>query len=127
MCGHLGRIIRARAMKVISLNGSDWTLTGWWQHNWRRRRPGDRTVLPAWPPVPATVPGAIHADLLAADVIPDYLDGLNAMACEWVNNRDWGLTRTVRVPTDLTGQITLECDGLDYSGTVLVNQQPIAT
>lgn len=114
-------------MKSLSLNGSDWTLTCWWQHNWRRRSPDDRTVLPAWPPIPATVPGAVHADLVRARVIPDVYDGLNAMACEWVNNRDWSFSRKVTVPADFDGQLTLECDGVDYSGTVLVNQKPVGT
>ena len=115
-------------MRSICLNGSDWTLTCYWQHQWRRRDPqSEQSFLPALPPVAATVPGGVHADLFAAGIIPDFHDGLNAAACEWINNRDWSFKKTITVPADWTGNIVLECDGLDHSGSVLINKEPVAT
>lgn len=111
-------------MRVISLAGPDWTLTGYWQNQWKQRGTGT-PLRPTVPSVRAVVPGAVHADLLRAGIIPDWQNGLNARLSEWVNNREWILSREVTVPKDFTGQLTLECDGLDYSGHVLVNGELI--
>ena len=113
-------------MKTLLLNGHDWTLTCYWQHFWRMGRADNAGFGPSSPPLPATVPGAVHADLLAAGLIPDWQNGLDAFKSEWVNNREWSLRRTVTVPGDFTGPITLECDGLDYSGHVLIDGRVIA-
>lgn len=113
-------------MKTLLLNGRDWTLTCYWQHFWRMGRADNAGFGPSSPPLPATVPGAVHADLLAAGLIPDWQNGLDAFKSEWVNNREWSLRRTVTVPGDFTGPITLECDGLDYSGHVLIDGQVAA-
>ncbi len=113
-------------MDELLLNGGDWTLTGFWQHQWRRRAPNEQSDLPAIPPLPATVPGAVHADLLRAGYIPDWQNGLDAFKSEWVEHRDWSLTKTVTVPESFTGRIMLECDGLDYSGTLLVDREEVS-
>ncbi|HPZ99371.1 MAG TPA: glycoside hydrolase family 2 TIM barrel-domain containing protein [Phycisphaerae bacterium] len=89
-------------MKTLSLNGTDWTVTGYWQNQWRFERAGDlgqskRVPVPA---VPAVVPGAVHADLLRAGIIPNWQDGLNAEKTEWVNNREWMYAKTVTVPAE---------------------------
>ncbi|MFF5122096.1 glycosyl hydrolase 2 galactose-binding domain-containing protein, partial [Dactylosporangium aurantiacum] len=40
-------------------------------------------------PVPATVPGCVHTDLLAAGLIPDpYLDD-NEVALSWIGRTAW--------------------------------------
>jgi beta-mannosidase len=54
--------------------------------------------------VPATVPGSVHLDLLAAGVIPDpYLDR-NEAALAWIGRTDWRY------------ETTLEWDGSDVAG-----------
>ena len=54
--------------------------------------------------VPATVPGSVHLDLLAAGVIPDpYLDE-NEAALAWIGRTDWRY------------ETTLEWDGSDAGG-----------
>lgn len=113
-------------MKSISLNGSAWTLTGYWQNQWRMDPPAGVPFRPVMPAVPAVVPGAVHADLYRAGLIGHWNDGLNAQRCEWVNNRDWSLKRAVTVPADFDGQLALECDGLDYSGYLLINGKEIS-
>ncbi len=108
-------------MEILLLNGDDWTLTCYWPHFWRMGRAENAGFGSASPPLSATVPGAVHTDLLAAGLIPDWQNGLEAFKSEWVSNREWSLRRTVTVPTDFEGRITLECDGLDYSGHVLID------
>jgi beta-mannosidase len=114
-------------MKTLSLNGTDWDLRCYWQHQWRLKRSADQSLKPALPVMKAEVPGAIHQDLLRAGLIEDWQVGLNASRCEWINNRDWGLSRQLHVPEDFDGQLLLECDGLDYSGYLLLDGQEVAT
>lgn len=110
-------------MKTLSLNGSDWTLTCHWRHQWRLRPTGESVphFQPPLPPMPAVVPGAVHADLRRAGYLPDWNAGLNSLACEWVNNRDWAFTKRFDVPADFDDRLTLEFDGLDYAGHVAIN------
>ncbi|UCG15091.1 MAG: hypothetical protein JSV19_07310, partial [Phycisphaerales bacterium] len=50
---------------------------------WRLRQAGTRD----W--IPATVPGCVHTDLLAAGRIPDPLVGMNELDVLWVDEADW--------------------------------------
>ncbi len=115
-------------MKSMLLNGSDWILSGFWpsQRYFFAARELESSCPAPIPDLPATVPGAIHVDLLRAGLIPDWNNGLDAAKSEWVNNREWSLRRMVTVPHDFDGQLTLECDGLDYSGQVRVDGRKIA-
>jgi beta-mannosidase len=88
------------------------------------------TVRPAEPapelagagPVPATVPGCVHTDLLAAGLIPDpYLDD-NERALSWIGDTDWVYETTVTVPQTDGDRIDLVCEGLDTVATVTVNE-----
>lgn len=110
-------------MKSILLNGSDWRTTCYWRQLWKVCTPGEEHLLfqPNLSPIPATVPGAVHEDLKKAGIIPDWNIGLNSIASEWVNHRDWSFKKTVQIPADMAGRLTLEFDGLDYAGHVAVN------
>lgn len=78
--------------------------------------------------VPATVPGCVHTDLLAAGLIPDpYLD-LNEAAVAWVGRVDWRYETTVEI-----GPETLDADrvdlvalGLDTVAAVDLNGEVVA-
>jgi beta-mannosidase len=63
--------------------------------------------------VPATVPGCVHTDLLAAGLIPDpFLDD-NERALAWIGRTDWRYqTRFGWQPSPGT-QVDLVCQGLD--------------
>ncbi|WP_196073072.1 glycoside hydrolase family 2 protein [Nakamurella alba] len=50
-------------------------------------------------PVPATVPGCVHTDLLAAGRIPDPYLGTNETALTWIGDRDWTYRRVFDVPS----------------------------
>jgi beta-mannosidase len=77
-------------------------------------------------PVPATVPGTVHTDLLAAGLIPDpYLDR-NELAVDWVGRVPWVYQRTLE-HTAVDGETTvLAFDGLDTVATVSVNGTVVA-
>lgn len=72
----------------------------------------------------ATVPGALHPDLLAANVIPDPFVDRNELAVEWVGRTDWRLSRTLdQVPT--AERVDLVFDGLDTVASIDVNGREI--
>ncbi len=51
--------------------------------NWEFRQDGDMTWLPA------TVPGTVHTDLLAAGKIEDPFYRLNEHDQQWIDKADW--------------------------------------
>lgn len=112
-------------MKVLSLNGADWRLEAYWINQWRIRPLSAQLSRPMLTDIPAAVPGAIHADLRAAGIIPDWQAGSASFASEWVSNRDWVLKKTVEVPADFAGTLCLEFDGLDYAGSVRIDGKDI--
>ncbi len=74
--------------------------------------------------IPATVPGVVHTDLLAAGLIPDpYLDD-NESALAWIGLVDW--TYSTRFETD-AAQLSaarvhhLVFDGVDTVATITLN------
>jgi beta-mannosidase len=73
--------------------------------------------------IPATVPGCVHADLLAAGRIPDINWRDNETAIRWVENAEWTYERTVAVDAAFLARARawLRCDGLDTLATVSVN------
>lgn len=98
--------------------------------NWTVTAVGDTSDVPAdiaGQTIPATVPGCVHTDLLAAGLIPDpYLDE-NEKLVQWIGQVDWCYAGTFELTaTDLDSpQIELACDGLDTVATVQLNGQTI--
>jgi beta-mannosidase len=77
--------------------------------------------------VPATVPGCVHTDLLAAGLIPDpYLDN-NEAALAWIGLIDWQYETTVDAPAPVEGaRHELVFEGLDTVATVRLDDEVIA-
>jgi beta-mannosidase len=73
--------------------------------------------------LPATVPGCVHTDLLAAGRIPDPNWRDNEAAIAWVHHRAWTCTRTFTCPPEMLARkrIWLACAGLDTVAVVSVN------
>jgi beta-mannosidase len=72
-------------------------------------------------PVPATVPGCVHTDLLATGLIPDpYLDD-NELRLGWIGRTDWAYETTFDWTPDGAARTELECAGLDTIATVELN------
>ena len=68
--------------------------------------------------VPATVPGCVHTDLLAAGLIEDpYLDD-NELRQGWIGRTDWGYRTTFDRPAAGQDRVDLVCDGLDTVATL---------
>ena len=79
--------------------------------------------------IPATVPGVVHLDLMAAGLIPDpYLDD-NESALAWIGLVDWTYETTFTVDaSELAAHARhdLVFDGLDTVATVRLNGTTIA-
>lgn len=99
-------------MRTIRSLHTGWTLTG-------LGGPGMRPDLPEM--IPATVPGTVHTDLLAAQLIPDpYLD-LNEIAVDWVGRCDWRYDVAFEWQDDDAGHVDLVFAGLDTFATISLN------
>ncbi len=79
--------------------------------------------------IPATVPGCVHTDLLAAGLIPDpYLDS-NEAALGWIGRVDWRYRTSFHwdeTAVDDDDQIDLVALGLDTVATVELNGVTVA-
>ncbi|GGK78474.1 glycoside hydrolase family 2 protein [Mangrovihabitans endophyticus] len=94
--------------------------TGWTLTVGDEATPQAREHVPS--PVPATVPGCVHTDLLDAGLIPDpYLD-LNEVAVDWIGRQPWQYETVFSwQPEAGAHEVDLVCGGLDTIATVLVN------
>lgn len=72
---------------------------------------------------PATVPGTVHTDLLAAGQIEDPYFRLNERSIQWVDKEDWVYETSFDVDRDLFDRqrIALCFDGLDTYADVYLN------
>ncbi|TXS75125.1 glycoside hydrolase family 2 protein [Streptomyces sp. sk2.1] len=76
--------------------------------------------------LPARVPGCVHTDLLAAEVIPDPFLGLNETEVAWVGRREW--TYVTDVSHDSGHERTdLVLDGLDTAARITFGGREIGT
>lgn len=78
--------------------------------------------------IPATVPGTIHTDLLAAGEIPDPFYRKNERAVSWVSEANWIYRRSFYVSPELLARqhVLLRCEGLDTLATIRVNNVPVS-
>ena len=86
--------------------------------NWMFRKVGDTT---GW--MPATVPGCVHTDLLANNIIPDPFYGDNEKLVQWVEREDWEYKTTFYIDRKFIKQETIEInfEGLDTYADVYIN------
>ena len=92
----------------LDLGGRGWTLR-------RADAPAEAT--------PATVPGTVHTDLLAAGQLPDPFYRDDEASVQWVGATAWVYARHVDVTADLLRRrhVELRCDGLETLAHVTVN------
>ncbi len=85
----------------------------------------DFALAEGW--LPATVPGTVQQDLLAAGKIPDPFYGLNEREVQWVGEQDWLYRGSFDLSTDFTSSdpIQLCFEGLDTFATVWLNGEKI--
>ena len=79
--------------------------------------------------LPATVPGGVHTDLLAAGRIADPFVGDNELRVQWVAEADWQYVCTFDVTAETLAQdcVELVADGLDTLAGVSLNGQVVGT
>ncbi|MFD0317939.1 glycoside hydrolase family 2 protein [Streptomyces flavalbus] len=82
---------------------------------WVLRHPDDAGAV-----LPATVPGCVHTDLLAAGLIPDPFLGANETEVAWVGRREWTYERRLRAGAGHE-QTDLVFDGLDTAAEILLD------
>jgi beta-mannosidase len=107
-----------RRTSLDSAAGTAWTVTA-------------LDPLPgAWAAVsgshPATVPGEVHTDLLAAGLIPDPFDSDNEAALAWIGRTGWSYSADFTWIAGPEQQHELVADGLDTLTTVLINGIEVA-
>ena len=73
--------------------------------------------------VPATVPGCVHTDLLAAGAIPDPLLGDHEAALAWIGETDWRYT--TRFESTRDDRVDLVCAGLDTIAELTLNGEQV--
>ncbi len=73
--------------------------------------------------VPASVPGCVHTDLMAAGLIPDPYLGFNEKQLQWIGHVDWLYSCRFEAPEGLfqADRIDLVCEGLDTIARVEMN------
>jgi beta-mannosidase len=75
--------------------------------------------------IPATVPGVVHTDLMAAGLLADPYIGVNERDQAWVGRQTWVYRRVFALAADapqLTRRhVDLACDGLDTVAEVTLN------
>ncbi len=76
---------------------------------------------------PATVPGVIHTDLLANDLIEEPYWENNEQQLQWIENIDWKYRKTFNVTAEqlLDENIEIEFEGLDTYAEVKLNGELI--
>ncbi|GAA1685220.1 glycoside hydrolase family 2 protein [Nonomuraea maheshkhaliensis] len=75
--------------------------------------------------VPARVPGCVHADLLAAGLIPDPYEGLNELEVAWVGRADWRYETALAAAPAGFERTDLVFDGLDTVARVLLDGEEL--
>ena len=112
--------LQAQNKAEISLNGP-WKLAyGLFDQN-APKTPAELKIR-NWPEIPATVPGNVELDLLAAKAIKDPEIGNNVYDLRKYEAYQWWYTRSFETPKLNTGDhLELTLDGLDCIGSVWVN------
>jgi beta-mannosidase len=116
-----GRAVLLLAAAAASLAGcahpEPAVLTRSLDRGWQLQEAGDST----W--IPATVPGTVHTDLLAAGRIPDPFVGDREKQLAWIEDADWTYRTRIHADARLLARqhVELVFDGLDTYADVLVN------
>ena len=76
--------------------------------------------------IDAAVPGCVHTDLLAHQLIPDPFYRDNSKAVQWIESHDFSYSKTFTVES-LSDHAYLEFDGLDTYCEIYLNGQKIAS
>ncbi|MCL5996467.1 MAG: glycoside hydrolase family 2 [Chloroflexi bacterium] len=103
-------------MQRINLNGT-------WQLSYGPQQEASRTQPPAgWPVIPASVPGNVELDLVAAGALPEPSIGDNIYRLRAYEGHEWWYRRTFNAPALGPGQhAELVFDGIDCVADIWLN------
>jgi beta-mannosidase len=106
----LGQSTAAGSLRRLNLAG-DWQVSQAGTNDW----------------IPATVPGCVHTDLLAAGKIPDPFYQENEKKVQWVTETDWIYQRKFDMPEAVlkNDRVLLRCEGLDTVAAIKINGNEI--
>lgn len=76
---------------------------------------------------PATVPGCVHVDLLAAGLIPEPYRGENEALVAWIGQVDWTYETTFQWSPDGEDRHDLVFDGIDTVADIVLNGTTLAS
>lgn len=100
--------------------------TGWTLRHGAGEIPAEFAGIAA-EPLPATVPGVVHTDLLAAGLIPDpYVDD-NESRLAWIGCSDWTYRTRFDAPAVEAENHDLVAEGLDTIARVVLNGVELGT
>jgi len=109
------------------------SLDGIWNLRWHDGQRGDKPdrLLTSHPAalnraIPARVPGSVHLDLIRAGWIPEPIEGLNSLACRWIEDCYWLYHRVFQAPRLKKGERAwLVFEALDLAAVVWLNGHEI--
>ncbi len=105
----------------IDLGGGDWEMGSVPPRPLNHAADWDLDEVTEW--LPATVPGDVRVDLLAAGRISDPYVGMNNEESQWVDERDWWYRKTVSLALAEGERAFLVFDGIDYISAVFWDGQ----
>jgi beta-mannosidase len=107
-------------MKRVDLNG-DWQFRS---ITTKRKGPGSHKDVRQW--LPASVPGTVHTDLLAAGIIPDPFYRMNELDVQWVDQERWCYRKEFDVAKEFLDhqEVFLIAEGLDTYADITINGKP---
>ena len=78
---------------------------------------------------PATVPGCVHTDLLAKNIIKDPFYRTNERDEQWIDKVNWEYQTTFDLPTEVFAKNNIELDfkGLDTYADVYLNETKLVS
>ena len=114
-------IFTALALAAVALTGNAEVATRQLHDEWRFRQQRSDNWFPA------TVPGTVHTDLMANDLIEDPFFRLNERSVQWVDKEDWWYETTFTATTDEVNAENQEIVflGLDTYAKIYLNHQLI--
>ena len=113
-----GLLVAPRTLSLDSAAGVTWTVQP------AGPVPSELTSIAA-ESCPATVPGEVHVDLLAAGLIPDPFDGDNELGLAWIGRTDWSYRATFEWAGSDHARTDLVADGLDTVATIRLNGREV--
>ena len=118
-------ICQANSTNGYSLNGS-WKLY-YGLYNKNSPKTPDELMNSNWPVIPATVPGNVELDLLAAGKIENPETGNHIYDLRKYEAYEWWYTRSFEAPQTGSGErVDLVFEGLDCFGTIFINNHLVA-